>query len=195
MNPKDVNKKRVKELVRELLKELAGDVDREGLKETPDRVTRAYAETLSGYGRSLKDEMTVFENAHHYDEIIYSGNINFFSTCEHHLLPFFGVAHIAYVPNEKIVGLSKLSRAIDIYSRRLQDQERITMQVANELDDLLHAKGIAVMLEAQHFCNMARGVEKINSDMKTLAFKGVFKEDRDLRESFIRMSTTQSSSR
>lgn len=100
--------------------------------------------------------MTVFENENGYDDIIYSGKISFFSTCEHHLLPFFGTAHIGYIPDKKIIGLSKLARAVDIFSRRLQNQENITTQIANEIYELVNPLGIAVLLEGQHFCNMAR---------------------------------------
>jgi GTP cyclohydrolase I len=179
------DQKHINELIGELLRALGEDPKREGLKKTPERVTRAYAEVLNGYDRSLKDEITVFKNTHNYDDIVYSGKIRFFSTCEHHLQPFFGTAHVAYIPNKFIVGLSKLSRAVDIFARRLQDQERITMQVANELETLLKPKGVAVMLEGQHLCNMSRGVHQFDSDMKTMAFTGIFKKDQVLCERFL----------
>lgn len=178
----------ISNIISQLLSALGEDIHREGLKKTPARVAKAYNEILGGYSRSLKDEITVFQNEHHYDDIVYSGKIRFFSTCEHHLLPFYGIAHIAYVPDSHIIGLSKLSRAVDIFSRRLQDQERITMQIANELDNLLHPKGVAVLLEAQHFCNMARGVKQFESNMKTMTFKGAFKDDQTLRDRFIQMA-------
>lgn len=185
-----INQEKLEIVIKDLLSALNVDIQDEGVKGTPKRVAKAYEEILSGYGRELKDEMTVFNNKYMYDDIIYSGKINFFSTCEHHLLPFFGVAHIAYIPNDKLIGLSKLSRAVDIFSRRLSDQERITMQIVNEINNLLKPKGVAVMLEAQHFCNISRGVEKINSNMKTIAFKGTFKENDYLRESFMKMVTS-----
>ncbi len=178
----------VEALVTKLLEEIGEDPNREGLIDTPKRFAKAYIKVLEGYKRSLKDEITVFENTENYDDIIYSGKITFFSTCEHHLLPFFGTAHIAYVPGKKIIGLSKMARAVDIFSRRLQDQERITMQVINSLDELLSPAGVAVFLDAQHFCNMARGVQQFNSNMKTMAFRGVFKENEELRNRFMELT-------
>jgi GTP cyclohydrolase I len=181
----NIDQKLINGLISELLLAVGEDPKREGLKDTPERVARAYAEVLNGYARSLKEEITVFKNTHNYDDIVYSGKIRFFSTCEHHLQPFFGTAHVAYIPNKYIIGLSKLSRAVDIYSRRLQDQERITMQVANELDTLLKPQGVGVMLEGQHLCNMSRGVHQFDSDMKTMAFTGIFKKDQVLCERFL----------
>lgn len=179
------DQEKIKEAVKSILSELDGNVGREGLQKTPERVAKAYTEMLNGYSRSLAQEMTLFTNESGYEDMIYSGSINFFSTCEHHLLPFYGKAHIAYIPDKKIAGLSKLARAVDIYARRLQDQERITMQVASELNVLLEAKGTAVMLEGQHLCNMARGVSQLDSSMKTFAFLGAFKKDQSLREQFL----------
>lgn len=187
-----MDKERIEEIVRALLVEMGEDVDREGLMDTPRRVAAAYEKLLGGYGRSLENEITVFKNEYRYDDIVYSGDINFFSTCEHHLLPFYGKAHIAYIPNEKIIGLSKLARAVDIYSRRLQDQERITIQIANEIQRLLDAKGVAVMLEGQHFCNMARGVCQVDSNMKTMTFRGLFKDSETLKSRFMEMAKTRS---
>jgi GTP cyclohydrolase I len=181
-----MNQENIQQAIKQLLTELDSDIERDGLKKTPERVAKAYQEMLGGYNRSLAEEATFFENTEKYDDIIYSGGINFFSICEHHLLPFYGKAHIAYIPDKKIIGLSKLSRAVDIYARRLQDQERITMQVTNELDELLEAKGVAVVLEAKHFCNMARGVAQLDSFMKTSAFKGQFK-DASIRDQFMSM--------
>ena len=180
-----MEEQKVQTIIRELLILLGEDVTREGLAKTPARVAKAYSKIFEGYSRSLESEITTFENTYNYDELIYSGNIIFFSTCEHHLLPFFGTAHIAYVPDKKIIGLSKLARAVDIYSRRLQDQERITMQIADELEKLLQPKGVAVWLEGQHFCNMARGVQQDRSVMKTMAFRGVLKNDLTRRDHFL----------
>lgn len=177
----------IKWIIASLIWEFNEDPNREWLRDTPTRVAKAYSRILGWYNRSLKDEITVFENAHNYDDIIYSWKINFFSTCEHHLLPFYWVAHIWYIPNKKIIWLSKIARAVDIYSRRLQDQERITMQVANEISLLLEPLGVAVLLEGQHFCNMARWVEQVNSNMKTMTFTGIFKEDKSLCDRFLSM--------
>ncbi len=179
---------KIEKLVKELIKELGEDPNREGLSKTPERVAKSFQRLFGGYDRSLKDELTVFANNHSYDDIIYSGAINFFSTCEHHLLPFYGKAYIAYIPNKEIIGLSKLARAVDIFSRRLQDQERITVQVANEISALVDVKGLAIMLEGQHFCNMARGVEQTESTMKTFAFRGCFTTDETMKKRFLDMT-------
>jgi GTP cyclohydrolase I len=175
------------DLIRKMISGVGEDPTREGLLRTPERAIKAYQEVLSGYTRSLADELTVFENVNNYDDIIYSGQIDFFSMCEHHLLPFFGTAHVAYVPGKKIIGLSKLGRAIDIYSRRLQDQERITTQTANELMHLLDAKGVIVMLEGKHLCNAARGVEKVNSNMKTVVSLGCFRSEPAMYDRFFQL--------
>ncbi len=182
-----MNQKKIEDIIISLLTEIGEDTSREGLQKTPQRVARAYTKLFEGYNRSLKSELTVFKNTNGYDDIIYSGRINFSSVCEHHMLPFFGLAHIAYVPGDDIIGLSKMARAVDIFSRRLQDQERITVQIANELDLLLKPKGVAVMLEGQHLCNMARGVEQYNSNMKTLAFRGIFKQSQEFQNRFFHM--------
>lgn len=181
------DKKDVEGLVRQLLQRLTADSERAGLVDTPRRVSESFNKMLSGYDRRLEDEITTFDNDYSYDDLIYSGKIDFFSLCEHHLLPFFGSAHIAYVPGEKIIGLSKLARAVDIYSYRLQEQERITMQIATELERLLKPKGVIVMLEGQHFCNMARGVEKVNSSMKTIHALGCFKADNKYYDRFFQL--------
>lgn len=180
-----VDTKKIEHATEKLIEAIEEDASREGLKDTPKRVARMYKETLEGYNRSLEEEMTVFENTQGYNDIIYSGCITFYSLCEHHLVPFFGKAYVAYIPNGKIAGLSKLARAVDIYARRLQDQERITVQVANELSRILEAQGVAVLLEGQHFCNMARGTKQESSNMKTMCFLGSFKEDKLLRQDFL----------
>jgi GTP cyclohydrolase I len=159
---------------------------REGLQETPKRVAKSWAKLLEGYGRSFEAESKTFENTHGYNDIILSGKIHFTSTCEHHLLPFWGKAYVAYVPRDRLVGLSKLSRLVDIYSRRLQDQERITKQVADELNKSLDPLGVAVLLNGQHFCNIARGVEKTDSNMTTAVFTGAF-EDEAMKKRFYEM--------
>lgn len=179
--------KRVESIVNSLLVEFNENIDREGLKDTPKRVAKAYSRILWWYWRSLKDEITVFTNVHKYDDIIFSWKINFFSTCEHHLLPFFWFAHIWYIPKDTIIWLSKIARAVDIFSRRLQDQERITVQVAQELFDLLDPLWVAVLLEGQHFCNMARWVEQVNSNMKTVCFLWEFKKNPELCNRFLQM--------
>lgn len=182
-----LNQDKTKEIIKNLLIQFGEDVNREGLLDTPSRVAKAYDEMLGGYRRSFVDEITVFSNDGNFDDVIYSGDINFFSTCEHHLLPFYGKAHIAYIPGDTIIGLSKLARVVDIYARRLQNQERITLQVADELMSSLNARGVAVMLEGKHFCNMARGVGQIDSTMKTSLYRGDFKGSEELRRRFMVM--------
>jgi len=182
-----MDKDHTEQIIKDLLRALGQDVNRADLIDTPKRVAASYSKLLEGYSRDLSKEMTIFPNDDAYDDIVYSGHIKYFSTCEHHLLPFFGKAHIAYIPNEKIAGLSKLSRAVDIFSRRLQQQERITVQVADALEEILEPKGVAVFLEGEHLCNSARGVQQFNSNMKTVAFRGVFK-DPILRDQFMNLT-------
>lgn len=175
-----------KELIAELIKGLGEDLGREGLKETPERAAEAWDHLFSGYGKNPADVLTVFQNEG-YDEMILVKNIEFYSHCEHHLQPFFGRAHVAYIPREKIIGLSKIPRLVEIFSRRLQNQERLTTQIANALQELLDPKGVAVVLEAKHFCMMARGVEKQLSEVSSSALKGLFKKNPSTREEFLRL--------
>ncbi len=177
-----------KELIAELIKTLGEDISREGLKDTPRRVDEAWDHLFSGYNKNPADVLTVFENEG-YDEMILVKNIEFYSHCEHHMQPFFGRAHIAYIPRDKIIGLSKLPRIVEIFSRRLQNQERLTKQIADALEELLMPKGVAVVLEAKHFCMMARGVEKQLSEVTTSTLKGLFKERPATREEFLRLIT------
>lgn len=174
------------ELIAELLKSIDPNPEREGLVDTPRRVDEAYARLFNGYDKNPADLLTVFDGED-YDEMIVVKDVEFYSFCEHHLLPFFGKAHIAYIPDGKIIGLSKLPRLVEIFSRRLQNQERLTTQIAEALRDLLAPKGVAVVLEAKHFCMMARGVEKQSSEVTTSALKGLFKKDASTRAEFLRL--------
>lgn len=174
------------DLIRQLIASVDPQPEREGLLDTPGRVDKAMSHLFSGYGKKPEDVLTVFESEG-YDEMIVVKDIEFYSTCEHHMLPFFGKAHVAYVPREKIIGLSKMPRLVDIFSRRMQNQERITMQVADALQELLDPKGVAVVLEAQHFCMMARGVEKQNSSVTSSALRGLFKKNPSTREEFLKL--------
>lgn len=155
---------------------------REGLKDTPHRVTEAYAHILGGYSQNLTDVLTTFQNESAIDQIVGLSNIEFYSTCEHHMLPFFGKAHVYYIPNQQIVGISKLARVVDIYARRLQNQERLAKQIADALEQTLKPKGVAIILEAEHFCMKARGVQKQNAVMKTSDIRGVFREKPEARQ-------------
>ena len=163
-----------------IIEYLGEDINREGLRETPKRVIRSYDRLFEGYKKDFN--FTVFENESKIDQIVGLSNIEFFSTCEHHLLPFFGKGHIFYIPGKKIVGISKLARTLDMFARRLQNQERIAKQVADFLEEKLNPKGIAVILEAQHFCMIARGVEKKYAKMKTSELRGVFRDNAVARQ-------------
>jgi GTP cyclohydrolase IA len=160
--------------IEKLLFYIGEDPMREGLLETPARILKSYDTLFSGYKKSESDVFKIFEAPNGYDEIVLLKNIEMYSMCEHHFLPFFGKAHIAYIPNERVIGISKLARLLEIYSRRLQIQERICQQITNSLMDNLNAKAAACIIEAKHFCMMARGVEKQNSIMVTSSLKGVF---------------------
>ncbi|MEK7524668.1 MAG: GTP cyclohydrolase I FolE [Patescibacteria group bacterium] len=172
--------------VEQLLSALGEDVSREGLTKTPRRVARAFQQAFAGYQQNPEELLTTFSDEH-YDEMIVVKSIEFYSTCEHHLLPFTGKAYIGYIPNGKIIGLSKIPRLVDIFSRRLQNQERLTMQIANSLNELLKPKGVGVVLEARHLCMMARGVEKQGSEVVTSAMLGLFKKEMNTRSEFLRL--------
>ncbi len=179
-------KKTIEPLVRTFLESIGEDPDREGLRDTPRRVVGLFGKLFGGYQQKPEDILTVFSDEL-YDEMIVVKNIEFYSHCEHHMQPFFGRAHVAYIPREKIVGLSKLPRVVEIFARRLQNQERLTTQIAESLEELLQPKGVAVVLEAKHFCMMARGVEKQLSEVTTSALKGLFKERPATRDEFLRL--------
>lgn len=165
---------RIERAVREILAAVGENPDREGLVETPARVARMYAEMFSGLHQDPKQHTQKFF-AEQYDEIVLVRDISFCSMCEHHLLPFIGQAHIAYVPDGKVIGLSKVARVVEVISRRPQVQERLTEEIANLLEEELGAKGVAVVVEASHSCMTIRGVKKPGSSMVTSAMKGVFR--------------------
>jgi GTP cyclohydrolase I len=176
-------------LAQALLTCIGEDIFRPGLKDTPRRVAKSYEELYSGYkftDDDVKKILTMFETDG-YDEMVLLKNIEFYSTCEHHMLPFFGKAHIAYIPDKNIVGISKLARLLEIYSRRLQIQERIGRQIIDAFDKYVKPKGAACILEAQHFCMTSRGVNKQNSLMVTSALSGVFRTRPAAREELMRL--------
>ena len=161
------------------------DPTRDGLLNTPERMEKSMAFLTRGYNMDVK---TVLHNALFdvdYDEMVIVRDVEFFSMCEHHLLPFFGKAHIAYVPNGKVIGLSKIPRLVDVFSRRLQVQERLTTEVADAISDAIDPQGVAVIMEAQHLCMMMRGVEKQHSATVTSAMRGVFKTQLQTRNEFL----------
>lgn len=175
----------VEDAVREILVNVGEDPDREGLLKTPHRVAKMYGEVLEGYSI---DPVKLVNGALfdvEYDEMIVVKDIEFFSMCEHHMLPFFGRAHVAYIPSEKIIGLSKIPRMVDMFARRLQVQERMTQQIANMLDEVLEPQGVAVVVEGSHMCSMMRGVEKEHPRMVTSTMLGKFKSDAATRNEFM----------
>lgn len=176
----------VEEHVADLLRLIGDDPSREGLRQTPKRVARSYQSLFSGYSKNLEEIVTVFDNEG-YDEMVISKDIEFFSTCEHHILPFLGKVHIGYIPDQKIIGLSKIPRLIEVYSRRLQTQERLTSQIAEGLMTILQPKGVGVVIDAQHLCMMARGVQKQNAVVTTSAVRGNFKKNLNTRSEFLRL--------
>lgn len=167
----------VRNMISEILGYIGDDPNREGLQETPDRVIRAYDEWFAGYRQDPADLFKVFEDgAEGCDEMVLLTDIPVFSHCEHHITPIVGVAHVAYIPNKKIVGISKIARVVDLFSRRLQVQERLTNQIADAIQEHLDPLGVAVVVRAKHFCMATRGVKMPNVDTTTSALRGVFKE-------------------
>ncbi len=171
--------------VREVLKALGEDPDRQGLSRTPERTEKALRYLTSGYSADVQQVVgnALFDVK--YDEVVIVRDIEFFSLCEHHILPFFGRVHVAYLPDRKVIGLSKIPRIVDIFARRLQIQERMTQQIAETIHDLVQPKGVGVMCEAQHFCMMMRGVEKQHSGAITSAMLGAFREDQSTRNELL----------
>jgi GTP cyclohydrolase IA len=178
-----------RELVRELLERLGEDPGREGLRRTPDRVADSLKWLTRGYRQTVEEVIgdAVFNENHH--NMVIVKDIEMYSLCEHHMLPFFGKVHVAYIPSGRILGLSKVPRIVDVYARRLQVQERLTEQIAESLQRVLKPEGVGVVIEAYHLCMMMRGVEKQNSKTITSAMKGVFLSDIKTREEFLRLSS------
>jgi GTP cyclohydrolase I len=173
------------ELYRELLVRLGEDPTRDGLLDTPERMEKSMAFLTRGYAMDVKTVLhdALFEVE--YDEMVIVKDIEYFSMCEHHLLPFFGKAHVAYVPNGRVIGLSKVPRVVDVFARRLQVQERLTTEIADAITEAIEPQGVAVILEAQHLCMMMRGVEKQHSATVTSAMRGVFKTQQQTRNEFL----------
>jgi len=187
--PNPDNPEIMEELVRSMLYTLGEDPDREGLQRTPERVARMYTELLAGYRTDLDALVNgaVFESEHH--DMVVVRDIQFYSLCEHHLLPFFGRAHVAYIPDGKIIGLSKIPRIVEMYARRLQVQERMTRQVAETIDEILAPRGVAVLVEGTHMCAIMRGVRQAGAHMVTSTFLGDFETNEVLRNDFHRHLT------
>ncbi|HTK81752.1 MAG TPA: GTP cyclohydrolase I FolE [Bacteroidota bacterium] len=177
----------VEKSVEDILRHIGEDPKREGLLRTPVRVARALEFMTGGYGQDVEKVLNGAIFNEKYDEMVIVKDIDFFSMCEHHMLPFYGRAHVAYIPNGKIVGLSKIPRIVEIFARRLQVQERMTQQIAETLFDALEPDGVAVVIEAKHLCMMMRGVEKQNSLATTSAMLGSFREDERTRNEFLKL--------
>lgn len=171
-----INEEKIKEGVRLLLEGLGEDVTREGLIDTPDRIARMYTEIFAGYEEDAKNHLS---KRFHVDnnDIVLEKNIVFYSTCEHHMMPFYGKAHIAYIPNNEVVGISKLARTLEVYAKRLQIQEKLTDQVAECIYKELNAKGVMVVIEAEHMCMTMRGIKKPGSKTVTMASRGLFENE------------------
>ena len=172
-------------VVRQMLEELGEDPEREGLQRTPLRVAKSMRQLTSGYHTDITKLLNgaLFKSS--YDQMVIVKDIELFSLCEHHLLPFYGKCHIAYVPNDKVIGLSKLPRLVDAFARRLQIQERLTQQIAQAISDNIHPQGVGVIIDARHLCMMMRGVEKQHSSAVTSAMLGVFRDCAQTREEFL----------
>jgi GTP cyclohydrolase I len=180
-----VRKGNIENAVRSILANVGEDPDRQGLLGTPDRIARMYDEVLGGYSMDLEKLVNgaLFDVA--YDEMIVVKDIEFYSMCEHHMLPFFGRAHVAYIPSEKVIGLSKIPRIVEMFARRLQVQERMTRQIADTIDEILDPQGVAVVIEGNHMCSMMRGVKKQEASMVTSAMIGCFKKSDKTRNEFL----------
>jgi GTP cyclohydrolase IA len=174
--------------VREIIAALGENPDRDGLVKTPERVEGSLRFLTQGYGMTVEEVIgdAVFEETH--QSMIMVRDIELYSLCEHHILPFFGRAHVAYIPNGKILGLSKVARIVDVFARRLQVQERLTDQIADAIMEVLRPTGVGVVIEAAHFCMMMRGVEKQNSRAVTSALRGIFRDDSKTRDEFLRLA-------
>ncbi len=180
------------EHIRTILTELGEDPTRDGLLKTPERVDRSLRYLTSGYQKNADELLNgaLFDVA--YDEMVIVKDIEVFSLCEHHLLPYFGKCHVAYLPTGKVIGLSKIPRLVDMFARRLQVQERLTMQVAETINEKIHPKGVAVVMEAKHLCMIMRGVEKQNSIAVTSSMLGAFKDNQNTRSEFLNLMQAKS---
>lgn len=181
-----IDQEKIEQAVRLMLEGIGEDVSREGLKDTPARIARMCGELYSGMGEDVKEHLSRTFSVDT-SEMVIEKDITFYSMCEHHILPFYGKAHIAYIPDGKVVGLSKLARTVEVFSRRLQVQEQLTGQIADALMEYMKPKGALVMLEAVHMCMTMRGIKKPGSQTVTIAKRGLFETDPSLEERFFRM--------
>lgn len=181
-----IDQEKIKQAVRLLLEGMGEDTTREGLAETPDRIARMYEEIYSGYEEDAQTHLSkIFHVNHH--EMVVEKEIPFYSTCEHHLLPFYGKVHLAYIPDGKVTGLSKLARTVEVFAKRLQLQEQLTGQIADALMESLQPRGVMVMIEAEHMCMTMRGIKKPGSQTVTVVKRGEFLEHQELADTFFQM--------
>ena len=182
-----MNDSKAEDAVRVLLEDIGEDPERQGLVRTPYRVAKMYREVTVGYGQNAREVVNgaIYDVA--YDEMVVVTNIEFYSMCEHHMLPFYGVAHVAYLPKGKVIGLSKIPRIVEMYARRLQVQENMTRQIADTIQELLHPQGVGVVVEGRHMCMMMRGVQKDQAKMITSTLVGAFKHDEKTRDEFLQL--------
>jgi GTP cyclohydrolase I len=183
---------KVQGLIKDLLSQLGENPEREGLLNTPKRVAKAYEFLTSGYSKNIDEVLNNAIFHEKYDEMVLVKNIDFYSLCEHHMLPFYGKVHVAYIPDGKIVGLSKIPRIVEVFARRLQVQERMTQEIADTIEKYLQPKGVAVVSEAYHMCMMMRGVEKQNSSATASAVHGLFQKDARTRAEFLNLISNKS---
>ena len=181
-----VNKEKIEEAVKLLLEGIGEDCHREGLRETPNRVARMYEEIFAGMDAASSEHLSKTFTAEN-NEMVLEKDITFFSTCEHHLMPFFGKVHIAYIPDGKVVGISKLARCVEVYARRLQIQEKMTAEIADAIMESLKPKGVMVMVQAEHMCMSMRGVKKPGSQTVTVISRGLFELDENLKTTFFNL--------
>ncbi|MGA2510497.1 MAG: GTP cyclohydrolase I FolE [Candidatus Acidiferrales bacterium] len=183
--PTEAREGAIADLVRRMLAEIGEDPSREGLRQTPERFEKALRYLTSGYRQDPEKVLNGAMFSVGYDEMVVVKDIEVYSLCEHHLLPFFGKCHVAYIPNKKVVGLSKIARLVNMYARRLQVQERLTNQIATTIQERLRPQGVGVIIEARHLCMVMRGVEKQNSAAVTSAMLGAFRENKQTRDEFL----------
>jgi len=186
-----IHKARIEGLIEEILKQIGEDPAREGLQRTPHRVAKAMHFLTSGYHTDIQQVLNGAIFREKYSEMVIVKDIDFFSMCEHHMLPFYGKAHVAYIPNGKILGLSKVPRLVDVFARRLQVQERLTQEIAETLFNVLSPEGVGVVVEARHMCMMMRGVAKQNAVTTSSAMIGIFKDDEKIRQEFLELTKSK----
>lgn len=176
------------QIIKNMIKNIGDNPEREGLIDTPKRVIKSWSELYSGYNKKPEDILKTTFSKEDYNEMVILKNIEFYSMCEHHILPFYGIVNIGYIPNKKIVGISKLARLVEVYCRRLQIQERLTTQIADIINKIVEPIGVIVVVKAKHLCMLSRGIKQHNTEMITSALRGIFEKDEKTRTEFMRLT-------